>query len=252
MFNLFKNLKGKNKELSNQEFLKKLWNNKNFKSGKQCFRYANLGFFNFCDKGCYSKNQLEEKMTLAVHDFNGDREIYGKIYSKKGSEFIYYQSWDNEPIHIADSLNHMFDSGNITSKLVNRENEEYWAWEESCHHNYEINKNIPECVFPNEDLRTYLSNKYNLYISDHKEFNKEELAIYLNDINVKLYEIIPNDFNVFDPNDERLEKLIRQLNNICKSEKLHILKFNPSNFWGLVSEKHIDKKGLEEIKKLGL
>ena len=261
--NLFKRLfKGGNSKKTIDAIVKSIRESKEFSEGKRCFHYANFGFFCIWNEkeaseyySLYSEYHSQDMVCFALDNVNADWETWGIIYYIKNSDEVFYQSYyerDCKPIKIANSLNELFGNISISEILISRNDEDYSLWEEENFHSYSVIENVSKCLIPNIDLRIYLKEKFSYFLSSNKEFSPDSFIEFLTKKEKDIVDLIPSDFCVFSASNEELINLIDEINSKSEKSYFKIVKFNPSDFWGIIDMNDISKEDAEELVRLGL
>lgn len=284
--------KGGNSKKTNDAIVKSIRESKEFSEGKRCFRYANFGFFCIYSEKDIPEYHLQDiiyfaRMKSNIIDLKLD--INSFLYYSKDSDEVFYMPYtkyhrikiDNKfyvrdenfkiavrnsdgnevfvspvkrlfPIKIANSLSELFGNININEILTEVDNEDYWLWEEEGYESPSIAENLPKCVIPNIDLRIYFKEKYPHFLSNEFDFDRNSFVAFLTRKEKHLIDLIPSDFYAFNWYDEKLVKLMAEIN--LKSEKSHfnIISFEASCFWGIIDMNDISKEDAEELVRLGL
>lgn len=245
--------------------LKQIWDNNSFNTGNRCFWYGNIGLFRILDKNEFEEMNLYaqkydiekfySKKIIAVSDFNADREPISILYLDPKNSKIYYFMYlkimnpNSEFIRVSKDFEKTFYSSDIFNLLISKKDWDVLNWCEENYHSYIIKNEVPRGIFPKVDLRNYVKSLKGTYVSDFKEFNLDLFKEYFSNYNLSYK--IPDDFYTFTV-DEKLKKLINEINLETNDNNFEIIYFNPSSYWGIFNKKELKKSDLIEIKQLGL
>ncbi len=149
--------------------------------------------------------------------------------------------FNDKTTYVADTLEEMFEKENIINYLTNR-NDESLHWSEYTPKDHYNEDEFPECYFPKFDFRTYLREKYNVFISDVEEFDGSKFKKYTESIN----EFDP-EFCHFYIDDELIDE-IKEVNKNNPKLNLKILNF-VTNEWGLIDFNTVSEDDRRRLNK---
>lgn len=247
----------KNSSMDTKKVLEEIWTSSSFISGDKYFWLFNYEFFRFLEAPEFKIENKEPAFNgltiFAVADYNADKEPRGHLlYDKDFKIFInYYEAGNKGPKEIANNINELFGTTEITKCLITQKDKDFWSWNESSFHTSSFANNVPKGVLPKFDLRHYFKDSLpGTFITYHEDFDRVSFMKHFAQYNVD--SLIPNDFVVFRTSDTKLLKLIDTINSHLGEEVFYLVDFNPSGYWGVGNYKVLNSEQKKYLKTYGL
>ena len=245
--------------------LNELYSSEDFKLGKIYFQYGNYPYlFKFADgseiiASCEMNNT---ESLIAICLSHGLDDLYYLVYNtdKKGYYLKNGKAIEDKderlkyPIRMANSLNELFGTKNIETKLIFLKNEEFDYLSEKVYNEYEesIKDNLPSFFIPNQDLRIFFKQNCNTcFFSDHKEINIQRLYDFSKRTSLMTIKEI-DDFVMFCPNYKSYMEIVSKANREIGRAKFLYVYFYPSAYHGIINIEDISRETLISLLKYGL
>ncbi|HEX2629862.1 MAG TPA: hypothetical protein VHM26_12640 [Chitinophagaceae bacterium] len=179
--------------------LKAIWSVASFKEGSNAFWLYNYSFFTLLDEKQFKEyNQnppFPGKLNIATGTTNPDDDEYGLYADTTTGEifiYAYYKWWNKRGLKkIADSLEQMFGTADITSILVSKKDPDIWEWRGALY--YGTDFPMPKGALPSMNLGQYFHEVLrNTVIIHPRGFALSELRDYFEGQGAGAY--FPADF----------------------------------------------------------
>lgn len=143
--------------------LKTIWSAGSFKAGNNAFWLYNYSFFKLLDEKQFKEYNIQVpfagKLNIATGTTNPDDDEYGLYADTTTGEifiYAYYKAWNKRGLKkIAASLAELFDTGDISSALISKDDHDIWRWREALY--YGTDSPVPKGALPLVDLFYYFS-----------------------------------------------------------------------------------------------
>ncbi|NML36639.1 hypothetical protein HHL17_05455 [Chitinophaga sp. G-6-1-13] len=188
---------------------------------------------------------------------NADQEHEAYIYFDTATESeIFIQSnfsWiePKELKKISNDLNQLLGGQDYLNKLILKDDNDFWTWNEQSFHSYRIESTIPKGVFPNFDLRLFFKETIKgTFLTAHKEINTSAFKKYFEAFG--LVELDTEKLFEYSPTVKILNDFVDQVNVQLGDKVFYVVSFNPSGFWGIGNFKLLTEEQQQQLNSYGL